>query len=309
MLKSAVSLIAILIGSSSLAKVCDYRPSELVGGSGAASVGTAATGVATVGVAAKAAGFYTLTNAITGATMLGSTAGGVSAAGTVGIMGGTAGAIGTVGAVLMAPVTIIAGAVAGTGIAIYEGSCYFTDERVTDYDQVLTIVKGIAASSDPKYFRFHEGEDSDIKNEITSPIKIWKIISKIKADNLAGVNLLRSVTEDFISFYRPDGFEKYDLESLYIKNGILMNRDWGKNTELAIIRRTAGNYSMSNIARKQYFKDTYISINTGNEWKTYDVENLYIVNGVMMHRDWGKNTTIGNIGFYTVDNEAVVSSD
>ena len=49
--------------------------------------------------------------------------------------------------------------------------------------------------------------------------------------------------------------------------------------------------------------------NTGDGWENYDVENLYIVNGVLMHRDWGKNTTIGNIGFYTVDNEAVVSSE
>ena len=56
-------------------------------------------------------------------------------------------------------------------------------------------------------------------------------------------------------------------------------------------------------------KDTYISINTGDGWETYDEENLYIVNGVMMHSDWGKNTTLGNIGFYTVDNEAVITPD
>ncbi len=297
MLKSAVSLIAILIGTSSLAKVCDYRPSELVGGSGAASVGTAATGVATAGVAAKAAGFYTLTNAITGATMLGSTAGGVSAAGTVGIMGGTAGAIGTVGAVLMAPVTIIAGAVAGTGIAIYEGSCYFTDERVTDYDQVLTIIKGIAASSDPKYFRFYEGEDANVENEIRNPIQVWKILNEIFDDI--------ELNNEFVWIYAKN----YKIEDLYIKNGILINSDWGKNTEVAIIRRIDGAYSMADISLKKNLKGTYIYVHTGDGFETYDVENLYIVNGVMMHRDWGKNTTVGNIGFYTVDNEAVVSSD
>ena len=236
--------------------------------------------------------------------MLGSTAGGMSAAGTVGIMGGTAGAIGTVGAVLMAPVTIIAGAVAGTGIAIYEGSCYFTDERVTDYDQVLTIVKGIAASSDPKYFRFHEGEDAGIENEITSTVNIWKILKEIQLSQR-----WIKVSAETMAFNAGNGIKEYKIEKLYIKNGILMYQDWGKNSELAIIRRVDGGYAMSDIGTKKYYKETYISINTGDGWENYDVENLYIVNGVMMHRDWGKNTTIGNIGFYTVDNEAVVSSE
>ena len=88
-----------------------------------------------------------------------------------------------------------------------------------------------------------------------------------------------------------------------------MYQDWGKNSELAIIRRVDGGYVMSDIGTKKYYIETYISINTGDGWENYDVEHLYIVNGVMMHRDWGKNTTIGNIGFYTVDNEAVVSSE
>lgn len=110
---------------------CGYRPSNLIGdmGSGALAAGTA---TAAAGVGAKAAGFYTLTNAVTGATMLGSTAGGVLGAGTVGIMGGTSGAIGTIGAVIMAPTTIIAGAIAGAGTLALEGACYFGVERLED---------------------------------------------------------------------------------------------------------------------------------------------------------------------------------
>ena len=67
--------------------------------------------------------------------MLGSTAGGASAAGTVGIMGGTAGAIGTTSAVLMAPAFIITGAAIATAVAAYEGSCYLKN-RGQDYKSI-----------------------------------------------------------------------------------------------------------------------------------------------------------------------------
>lgn len=200
MLKIAISFLALSVGSISSAEVCDYRPSELVGVGTTASVGTAAAGVATVGAVAKVAGFYTLTHAVTGATMLGSTAGGISAAGTVGIMGGTAGVIGTMAAVITAPVTIIAAVVVGTGIAIYEGSCYFADERITDYDQVLGIIRGVAASAEPEYFKLHP----EAKDENAPRIEI----------------------------YNGEQWDTYELENLYIVNGLLMHRDWGKNTTI-----------------------------------------------------------------------------
>ena len=108
-------------GSPVHADLCDYRPSQLVGGAVAATVATAAAGVGSTGAGMTAAGFYTLTHAASGATMLGSVAGGVSAAGTVGIMGGTGGAVGGTAAFLMAPITIIVGTVTAVGIIGYEG--------------------------------------------------------------------------------------------------------------------------------------------------------------------------------------------
>ena len=59
------------------------------------------------GVGLKTAGLYVITNAVTGATMLGSTAAGASAAGTAGILSGTVGVVGTVGAALISPFLLI----------------------------------------------------------------------------------------------------------------------------------------------------------------------------------------------------------
>ena len=66
-----------MLASNVSAGVCDYRPSNLLGGLRTGGIATAGAGVAAMGVGAKVAGFYTLTHAVTGATMLGSTAGGV----------------------------------------------------------------------------------------------------------------------------------------------------------------------------------------------------------------------------------------
>ena len=122
------ALVVMAASGSAFADICDYTPSKIIGGkTGAAASSAAATGAAATaaaGAGLKAAGFYTLTHAVTGATMLGSTAGGASAAGTVGIMGGTAGAVGTVAGALMSPFVIIPAAVVATGITAYEGGCY-----------------------------------------------------------------------------------------------------------------------------------------------------------------------------------------
>ena len=137
-----------LLNSPAIADVCDYRPSQLIGGAGAGALGAVGAGTAAAGLGAQAAGFYTLTHAVTGLTMLGSTAGGASAAGTVGIMGGTAGLVGSIAAVILAPATIVAGAVLGAGVSIYvyprqrhafkKHHCHFSD-----YDRYWSIYYGI----------------------------------------------------------------------------------------------------------------------------------------------------------------------
>lgn len=180
-------------------KLCSYRPSTMLGGGGATLVGAAGTGTAALGVGAKAAGFYTLTHATTGATMLGATAGGASAAGTVGIMGGTAGAVGSVAAFLTAPATIIVGAVAGVGVAAYEGGCYFTDDRITDYDIILAAMQDIATTADAELFMVIEDQNTGD----------W-----------------------YISLRGATGYEDYNVADLYLVNGVLMNRDWFKNTTI-----------------------------------------------------------------------------
>ena len=122
-------LVAGLFSSSAMARICDHKPSKLIsaGATGSVAAGTGAT--AATGIGMNVAGFYTLANAATGATMLASTAAGASAAGTVGIIGGTAGAIGTACAVLMSPFVIVPAALVVGSIGLYEGVCYFFPEK------------------------------------------------------------------------------------------------------------------------------------------------------------------------------------
>ena len=204
MFKRAASIFA-LVGSTALADVCDYRPSNIIGGIGTGAIGTAGAGVAAAGIGAKAAGFYTFTNAITGATMLGSTAGGVSAAGTVGIMGGTAGAIGTIGAILLAPATIAAGVVIGAGTAIYEGACYYTIERVEDPKIIMKILEDLDRQSDDEYFELQKnGTGSGAIYVATKMDEFGKVLKRTQ----------------------------YSIEKLYIEEGVLKHKDWGPNSQI-----------------------------------------------------------------------------
>lgn len=134
------------------AKVCDYKPSSLIGVGPTAAVAALSSETAAVGAGAIAAGFYTFTHATSGLTMLGSTAGGASAAGTVGIMGGTGGAIGTTFSILMAPATIITATALGTGTILYEGGCYFSAERIDDFWFMSDILDGLATTQ-PNLYR------------------------------------------------------------------------------------------------------------------------------------------------------------
>ncbi|MDB4594198.1 hypothetical protein OAH85_11905, partial [Paracoccaceae bacterium] len=178
--------------SSAYADVYDYKPSSLIGGATAGVAATAGAGVAGAGVAANAAGFYTLTHAVTGATMLASTAGGASAAGTVGIMGGTAGAVGTIASIIMAPVTIIAGAVIGGGVAIYEGACYFKVERVEDPAAVREILQNVIKHSEKDYYR----------------LNAKSLLVAAEVDDATG---------------KVAKWNNYFVEDLYVQDGNLMN--------------------------------------------------------------------------------------
>ena len=216
-LKIVISTASLLSygSSSAYADVSDYQPSSLIGGATAGVAATAGAGVAGAGVAANAAGFYTLTHAITGATMLGSTAGGASAAGTVGIMGGTAGAIGTIASIIMAPVTIIAGAVIGGGVAIYEGACYCTVERVEDPEVIKGILNNIIENDEKGYYMLHTYGVAGLLNN--------KVVNSFK------------IAEEVNNQGKVIKWSSYDIENLYVEEGMLMHKDYGPNTRIAEI--------------------------------------------------------------------------
>lgn len=201
----ATALFISAFAPSAFADVCDYRPSELLGGTSSGAVAASGAAVAGSGMALNAAGFYTLTNAVTGATMLASTAGGVSAAGTVGIMGGTAGVIGTGAAILTAPATITAGAVLAVGSVGVEGVCYFQDERVTDFYKVLGNSILLSNHFDPSVFR---------------------------------VEVPKGAAEASRLFVRKGNgtFDVYNVSDLYFVNGVLKSSDWFADTTIADTR-------------------------------------------------------------------------
>lgn len=120
-------LFAVFVSQSAIAGVCDYRPSELIGGKTTGAVAGSAGATAATGVGMKAAGFYTITHATTGSAMLGSTAAGASAAGTTGIIAGTGGVLGSIGAAIMSPFVLIPAAVVAVGVGAYEGGCYLAE--------------------------------------------------------------------------------------------------------------------------------------------------------------------------------------
>lgn len=181
------------------ADTCDYRPSRIFGDTGSKAVIGSGVAVSSATGAATAMGVYTLVHAGSGLTMLGSTMAGASGAGTIGIIAGTGGAIGTAGAVVLNPLVWVPAAIVGVGGGGFEAVCAFlVDERITEYDEVLAVMKSFAAQADPKYFR-----------------------------------IVTNAIPPFISLSDGEGsWARYDIEDLYIADGMLKNRDWEPNTKI-----------------------------------------------------------------------------
>ncbi|MBC6437681.1 MAG: hypothetical protein GDA52_05980 [Rhodobacteraceae bacterium] len=201
-MKSSLKAAAITAGltlatSTANASICDWRPSEFIG---TKIVGTAGSMAVTGSMAAATAATAAATAAGAGATMLESTAVGAGAAG---IMAGAGGVISTIGgtavAVLTSPITIAVGAVTAVGTAGLEGGCYFLhDEIVREPREVAREPRHFAQLGTEDWFRFN-----------------WPTLS------------VRDREDD-----RWGPWQRYHLEDLYIKNGVLMNRDWGPNTRV-----------------------------------------------------------------------------
>lgn len=194
--------VALLVSTTSLsAAICDYRPSRLVGDtvSGAAKAATGAVAHVTGAQGAQGTqsdnGFYTLVNATSGLTLLGGklAASGGAAAGL--LEGGGAAAA----AAMANPMVWVPALILGAGGAGYEATCaYFVDERITDYDHVLMIMRDFEAHSDPRYFRLEE-------------------------DTLT----------PFIEIHDETGTRAtYRVEDLYIVDGMLKLRSWGPNRKI-----------------------------------------------------------------------------
>ena len=181
------------------ADTCDYRPSRMLGDTASAAAIGGGLAITTTTGTASALGVYTLVHAGSGLTMLGSTIAGASGAGTVGIIAGTGGAIGTAVGIALNPLVWIPAAVVGVGGGGFEAACAFlVDERITEYDDVLAVLKSFATHADPKYFR-----------------------------------LVTNAIPAFISLSDGEGtLSRYNIEDLYIADGVLKHRDWGRNTVL-----------------------------------------------------------------------------
>ena len=181
------------------ADTCDYRPSRILGDAGSKAMIGSGVAVSSASGAASAMGLYTLVHAGSGLTMLGSTMAGASGAGTIGIIAGTGGVIGAAGAVILNPFVWVPAAIVGLGGGGFEAACAFlVDERITEYEEVLEILMSFSVHADPEYFRI-------VTNAIPA----------------------------FIELSDGDGsWTRYDIEDLYIADGMLKNRDWGPNTSI-----------------------------------------------------------------------------
>ncbi len=152
---AAVAAFSGAAGPASSQGFCKHRPSEVLRGEFVGSVASGARSAAS-SLASRAGGALTLTNTVTGASLLGSNA----AAGTIAQIGSAASNAAT--GVAAVPGIAVAGATAAIGLGAYEGVCFFRDERITDHDEVLGVLNTISAFADPAYFRVeHRGVDRD----------------------------------------------------------------------------------------------------------------------------------------------------
>ena len=190
---AALAAILALTAATASAGVCDYKPSRLL------ETMTSPTARANAGAAASTVGHYTLVNAKTGLTLLGTSGVGASA---TGLVSGAPGFLASAIAVVTAPATIIAGSVTAVALGGYEGACYFAVERVTDPDLVLAILRDMADRADPDRFALEPSGTSD------------------------GETLVLGDPD------APDETQRYEVKDLYIADGMLLHRDRFLNTRI-----------------------------------------------------------------------------
>ena len=90
-------------------------------------------------------------------------------------------------------------AIVGIGGGGFEAGCaFFVDDRITEYADVLSVLQSFEAHADPDYFKLVEG-----------------------------------AIPPFIELKDSDGnFQRYNIDALYIVDGMLKHRDYGPNTNI-----------------------------------------------------------------------------
>lgn len=202
-------VLSLFCATSAFSGVCDYRLSQLVSPTAATAAVTAGGAGASVGPATMAlGGLYFFPHATSGALMLGSTLAGASGAGTIGIIGGS-GFAASVLAILTAPITLLVAGGTAVTVGGLEVGCYFVDERITDEEDVLAILKQVSLTANEDYFKLFDVSDQEAAETGT--------VSRVRVIDADG------------------DYQFYEVAKLYIVNGELLNRDWFFNTSLGNI--------------------------------------------------------------------------
>ncbi|MGP1356753.1 hypothetical protein [Roseicyclus sp.] len=123
------------------------------------------------------------------------------------LVGGGAGTLGQIGTaagnlaagVATTPRVALAGGAAVLGAGAWEGLCFLRDERITDPDEILAIMTAVAAFADPAHFRVEGTDVTDVM---------------VVLGDGAG------------------GRAEFAVRRLRIVNGVLLHREWGRDTEL-----------------------------------------------------------------------------
>jgi len=189
-----VLTLALILGTTTAeASICDYRLSSLIQRRGSPAM--EAERAATATPEDQGPVLYFTVNPRTGETSLGATGSGSP---NDGFLTRTARVLGSAVAVVTrdSPLVSAGGAVAGAGI---EALCYFRDERITDYDDVLAVLETVS---------------------LTMPPDLFAVIEP---------GLERR--DAFVRLNRNDGYDavEYQVKDLYIVNGQLRHRNWGVN--------------------------------------------------------------------------------
>src|SRR6056297_3617579 len=202
----SILLAALVLAAPSVqADICDFRPSVLAGKAGKVAKSTAGTIGAVTAEGVRVMGAYTLENPVSGVSMIGS---GVSSAAAAG------GAVGTATALATAPVTIAVAGLTAMALGGYEGACYFRADRITDTDEILYIVTNLAANSDPTRFSLIAAGSGYVTLQ--------------GRDAIARTDKVRIASAGVGPFL-------FNVEDLYIVDGVLMHRDLGRNTVIGNI--------------------------------------------------------------------------